>query len=220
MSADEQGEQQPTSPPASVSAAKAALETIEEVVRTAQTPRLDQPPGPRSGPEQVLATLLLLRQLRDELGSWETGLIEAAREAGASWAELAHPLGVANRQSAERRYLRLRPGAPHTTGEERIQATRDRRAADRAVTAWARDNAADLRQLAAAITAVSELPGAARAPLVQALGHHDAARLVGPLAGARDHLTASHPDLVARIDDLAHHTERLRRDSDIRRHPA
>ncbi|MFE4825176.1 type III effector protein, partial [Streptomyces sp. NPDC056704] len=45
-----------------------------------------------------------------------------------------HPLGVASRQAAERRYLRVRPGTPGTTGEQRVQATRNRRAADRTIT--------------------------------------------------------------------------------------
>lgn len=33
---------------------------------------------------------LLLRQVREQLAAWETGLIETARDAGASWADLAH----------------------------------------------------------------------------------------------------------------------------------
>ncbi|MFE0868278.1 type III effector protein [Streptomyces rochei] len=202
---------EPASGPVSFLAAEAALAAIERAVHTAQ----DQQSAPRDGsdvsPDQALAALLLLREVRDQLAGWETGLIETAREAGASWAELAHPLGVASRQAAERRYLRLRPGAPGTTGEQRVQATRDRRAGDRAVTTWARGNAAGLRQLAGQITAVDGLPAEARAPLVQALGQDDAAGLIAPLAGARDHLAADHGELAARIDDLTHHTDRLRR---------
>ncbi|MEV6785929.1 type III effector protein, partial [Streptomyces sp. NPDC051098] len=116
--------------PTSLLAAAAALSTIDEAVRTAQAPPptgQDSEPAPAAGPEQALATLLLLRELRDRLAGWEPGLIEAARAAGASWADLAHPLGVASRQAAERRYLRVRPGSPGSTGEERVQATRDRR---------------------------------------------------------------------------------------------
>src|SRR5687768_10375102 len=133
--ADEPG---PPGSPASLLAATAALRTIDEAVRTARagTDRDhhdDSDPGP-SGPEEALAALLLLREMRRQLAGWETGLIEAARDAGASWADLAQPLGVASRQAAERRYLRLRPGAAGTTGEQRVQATRDRRAANRTVT--------------------------------------------------------------------------------------
>ncbi|MDT0609205.1 type III effector protein [Streptomyces lancefieldiae] len=197
--------------PASFLAAEAALAAIDEAVRTAQTPQAAEQPGSQVGSDQALAALLLLREVRDRLAGWETGLIETAREAGASWADLAQPLGVASRQAAERRYLRLRPGAPGTTGEQRVQATRDRRAADRAVTTWARGNAADLRQLAGQITALAGLPAEARTPLVRALGHDDAAGLIGPLTSARHHLTAHHPELAARIDTLTHHTDRLRR---------
>ncbi|MGW2409768.1 type III effector protein [Streptomyces sp. NPDC001739] len=170
--------------------------------------------------EQALASLLLLREVRERLATWETGLIETAREAGASWADLAGPLGVASRQAAERRYLRLRPGAAGTTGEQRVKATRDRRAADRSVTTWARHHAADLRRLAGQITALTDLPTAARMPLEklgQALGDDDAARLVAPLTATRPHLQHRHPQLAARIDDLTRHTDRLRQNSDDQR---
>ncbi|WP_338486046.1 type III effector protein [Streptomyces sp. SCSIO 75703] len=206
--------------PASFHAAAAALAAIEDAVRTAREsgtrPEDGTEPG-TEGPEHALAALLLLRELRDQLAGWETGLIETARQAGASWADLAGPLGVASRQAAERRYLRLRPGAPGSTGEQRVQAARDRRAGDRAVTAWARGNAAGLRQLAGQITAVTALPGEARAALERALGHDDAAGLLGPLAGARDHLGAGHPELAARIDTLTHDTDRVRRTAGDRR---
>ena len=109
---------------------------------------------------------MLLRQVREQLAGWETGLIETARDAGASWADLAHPLGVASRQAAERRYLRGRPGPAGTTGEQRVTATRQARAADRTTASWARANAADLRRLAGQITALTDLPAApaARSP--------------------------------------------------------
>jgi hypothetical protein len=216
MTADHQA---PGSPPASFPAARAALETIEEAVRTAQLQQPGHPGVPGTSSEQALAALLLLRQLRAQLGGWEAGLIETARDAGASWADLARPLGVANRQSAERRYLRLRPGAPGTTGEQRIQATRDRRAADRSVTAWARDHVADLRQLAAEISALTDLPAHARAPLTQALGDNEAANLIAPLTDTRLHLTAQHADLAARVDALTRHTDSLRQASNDQRRP-
>lgn len=200
--------------PVSFLAAEAALAAIEEAVHSAQAPRHGRQSGDEVSSDQALAALLLLRQLRDQLAGWETGLIETAREAGASWADLARPLGVASRQAAERRYLRLRPGAPGSTGEQRVQATRDRRAADRAVTTWARGNAADLRQLAGQITALASLPARARTPLVQALGHDDAAGLIEPLSGAREHLGAHHPELADRVDTLTRRTDRLRRTGD------
>ncbi|MFF1546321.1 type III effector protein [Streptomyces sp. NPDC058291] len=210
--------------------AAAALHTIHEALHTARTSAEGGQPGgvrpeasPRTGSEQALAALLMLREVRDQLAAWEPGLIEEAREAGASWADLAQPLGVSSRQAAERRYLRVRPGNPGSTSEERVQATRDRRAADRTVTAWARANAADLRRLAGQITALADLPAAARTPLAElgaALAEDDAAALVGPLAGTRTYLASGHPDLAARVDDVARHTEALRRSSgDQRRAP-
>ncbi|KNB54042.1 hypothetical protein [Streptomyces caatingaensis] len=198
--------QQPGTAPgaASFPAAEAALAAIKEALHAGR----QHDDG--AGSAQALAALSLLRQLRDQLAGWETGLIETAREAGASWADLAHPLGVASRQAAERRYLRLRPGAPGTTGEQRVRATRDRRAAERAVTAWARDNAADLRRLAGQLSALADLPPDTRAALVRALGHDNATILIEPLADARPHLSGHHSELAGRIDAVTGHTDRLR----------
>ncbi|WP_329453870.1 type III effector protein [Streptomyces sp. NBC_01497] len=212
-------DQDPSPPPTSFLAAKEALKTIEDAVLAAQQSGSGGRSEPGAGADQVLAALLLLRQMRDQLAGWESGLIETAREAGASWADLAEPLGVANRQSAERRYLRLRPGAPGSTGEQRIQATRDHRAAERTVTTWARGNAGDLRRLAGAISDLTDLPDAFRRPLVRALGQDDVAVLLTPLAATREHLAASHPDLAARLDSLTRHTDDLRQASGDERHP-
>src|SRR6476469_7102321 len=124
--------------------------------------------------ERVVAALAALRSVREELGVWEPELIAAARAAGASWASLAPALGVASRQAAERRFLRLRPSATgETTGEGRVDAERDRRAGDRAVADWARSNAAVLRQLAGQVSALDGL-GAA-------LGEDDVTTLLPPL---------------------------------------
>ncbi|MFB8174113.1 hypothetical protein ACFC60_39800, partial [Kitasatospora purpeofusca] len=78
-------------------------------VRTARIPssRPIPAPGAEEGPEPALAALVLLRELRTQLAGWEAGLVESAREAGATWADLARPMGVASRQAAENRYLRL-----------------------------------------------------------------------------------------------------------------
>ncbi|MEU6993967.1 type III effector protein [Streptomyces sp. NPDC046465] len=207
-SADEQS-------PASFLAAAAALEAMDDALHDAAQTAPSSPgaadAGP--GPEQALASLLLLRQVREQLAGWETGLIETARDAGASWADLAHPLGVASRQAAERRYLRNRPGGAGTTGEQRVQATREARAAERTASAQARRNAADLRRLAGRITALIDLPAAAGQPLGQlhaALAHDDPAALLQPLSAARPHLTAAHPELAAELDTL---TNAIPRDS-------
>ncbi|MDH6580497.1 type III effector protein [Kitasatospora sp. MAP5-34] len=197
-------------------AAASALHTISEAVHT-----VDENPAtaPDIDPEQALAALLLLREVRHRLADWETPLIETAREAGASWAELAVPLGVASRQAAERRYLRLRPTG-QATGEQRVRAARDQRAAERAVTVWARRHAADLRQLAGQISALDDLPGGAAtaiAHLTRALAAADAARLLSPLTATRPHLEARHPDLAARVDTLVKRTKQLRQESGERR---
>ncbi|MFD6291643.1 type III effector protein [Streptomyces sp. NPDC060205] len=199
--------------PASLLAAKAALDTIGEAVRTARTARPEPPESGQATAEQALAALVLLRELREQLAGWEPGLIEAARAAGTSWAELAQPMGVASRQAAERRYLRVRPGTSGSTGEQRVQATRDHRAADRTVSAWARANAAELRRLAGQITSLSDLPAQARTPvarLADALAADDATHLIGPLTETHTHLKAGHPDLAARIDAISDQTDRLR----------
>jgi hypothetical protein len=193
--------------PASFLAAAAALQAIDDALRASQHEAPDLAGTPDIGPEQALASLLLLRQVREQLAGWETGLIETARHAGASWADLAPPLGVASRQAAERRYLRGRPGPAGTTGEQRVQATRERRAADRTAATWARRNAAALRSIAGRITALTDLPAAARLPLSQlhaALAHDDPAALIHPLNTTRPHLTTTHPDLAAQLDTLTH----------------
>ncbi|MFI8187065.1 HSP18 transcriptional regulator [Actinacidiphila glaucinigra] len=197
-----------------------ALAAIDEALRVVRA--ADTTPAAMSGDdsERALASLMLLREVREQLAGWERGLIETARAAGASWADLAGPLGVASRQAAERRYLRLQPGAAGSTGEERVKATRDRRAADRTVTAWARDNAADLRRLAALVTGLADLPPAARSAIDGALAHNDAARLMAPLAAVRIHLQPGHPEIAARVDALTRHADQLRQDSHDQRRDA
>lgn len=152
----------------------------------------------------VLAALTALRELRDRLDAYEPELIAAARAAGVSWADLAPALGVASRQAAERRYLRLRPGNRRLTGDERVLAERDRRAGDRAVTAWARANGADLRQLAGQISALSDLGPDAQPTLDRlhtALGDADATALPDLLARTEEHLPAALADRVRAVGE-------------------
>jgi hypothetical protein len=166
-------------------------------------------------PADLLAALTVLRHLREELASWEPLLITAARERGASWVSLAPALGVTSRQAAERRYLRLRPSVTgESTREGRVRAERDRRAGDRAVEAWARQNSAVLRQLAGQVSALDGLnaPARASAELVgRALADDDAASLLSPLADSHDHLRAHNSALADQIKSVTDHTERLRR---------
>jgi hypothetical protein len=193
--------------------AAAGLGRIEAAVDTA---RSGTPAAPDSA--QFLVALALLRQMREQLAGWEPELIDAARASGASWAQLAPALGVASRQAAERRALRLRPGADQavTTGDQRVTAERDRRAGIRAVDAYARDHSADLRVLAAQMGGLTGLPQAADAPLAalhEALGGADAAALLAPLLDARAHLGYGHEQLAARIDAISGAAESARADA-------
>jgi hypothetical protein len=182
---------------------------------TGSHPHPAAPSGIRPAAE-VIAALTDLRQLRAELDAWEPELIAAARAAGASWVELAPVLGVASRQAAERRYLRLRqprPGEAGLTGDERVTAERDRRAGDRAVTAWARANGADLRQLAGQVSALTDLGPAAQPSLSrlhEALGDADTSALPTLLAAAEPHLPAGHAALADRVRAVGKHVDRVR----------
>src|SRR3954463_8973854 len=75
--------------------------------------------------DRLLAPPASLRSLREQLAGWEPELIAAARSGGTSWAALAPALGVASRQAAERRVLRLRASASgEATGGARGDAQR------------------------------------------------------------------------------------------------
>jgi hypothetical protein len=166
-------------------------------------------------PGELLEALVRIRLLREQLTKWEPQLIDAARADGVSWAQLAAALGVASRQAAERRYLRINPNAadPMMNGEQRVQAARDQRASDRAVAVWARDNAADLRRLAGQVASLTDLDTAAQASVDRvhdALGDNDSVALLGPLAAAGPRLTRDHPALADRISDLGNRTDEVR----------
>ncbi|NIK58196.1 hypothetical protein [Kribbella shirazensis] len=234
------------------SAARAAFTTVEETVQRLASPGdgQDQPAERgrtvgRDGTAEdvtaaqdraadqgtvssadVLAALTSLRVLQEQFATWEPLLIGAARDRGASWAAIAPTLGLASRQAAERRYLRLNSHASDPdgmTGEQRVQAARDRRAGDRAVTQWARDNAAMLRRLAAQITALDDLdPGtqASADRLLHALGDGDTATLLSPLAEAGAKLEDSHPNLAGQVSDINVTTDRLRTERTARNEQA
>ncbi|MEA5365242.1 HSP18 transcriptional regulator [Amycolatopsis sp., V23-08] len=191
-----------------------AMRSVRDVVLAAR--------GGAVPSDRILAALLTLRSARDQLGAWEPELIAAARDSGASWTSLAPVLGVASRQAAERRFLRLQPSATgEETGEARVHAERDRRAGDRAVAEWARRNASVLRQLAGRISALEGFDGAARETvdrLVAALGDNDVTNLLPPLAAVRAHLARDHPDLADRLGTVGEHTARLRRNAVGQRH--
>jgi hypothetical protein len=174
-----------------------------------------------AGADDALGALETLHRLREQLAAWEPLLIEAAREAGASWARIAPALGVTSRQAAERRYLRLRPGRDTSlTREERVRAARDERAGDRAVAAWARENASQLRQIAGQVSAVSGLTGSGRRDarvLAGELTGDDPASLLEPLADMHAHLVEDHATLASRVDAVGRQVSRVRRETQRRR---
>jgi hypothetical protein len=170
-----------------------------------------------AGAAQMLAALTKLHAVQNQLAAWEPLLIGAARAEGASWAAIAPVLGVASRQAAERRFLRLNPHSADRvgmTGEERVQAARDRRAGQRAVSRWADANAAELRRLAAQIAALEDLDPTTQNSVDQvfdALGDADTAALLGLLVKAEPHLQETHPHLAGEIAAIGRTTDRLRR---------
>jgi hypothetical protein len=173
----------------------------------------------RETADSVLAALAAVRELRALLDEWEPQLIGVARTAGVSWAQLAPALGVASRQAAEKRYLRLHrtdadPG--ETTREERVQAVRDRRAGERAVSVWARAHGADLRQLAGQISALTGLGPHAQASLDrlhEALGTDDPATLIPLLAATHEHLPHAHGGLADRVAAVTRDTDQARHEN-------
>ncbi|MFB6718933.1 hypothetical protein ACFCV3_02190 [Kribbella sp. NPDC056345] len=187
------------------------LRRLTEVLRT----RASAAPAEAVSADDPLEALYQLRHLRDRLNAWEPQLIDAARSTGTSWAQLAPALGVATRQAAERRYLRLHPNAaqPGLNREQRVQATRDQRAGERAVAEWARHNAADLRRVAGQVAALSGLDSRTQASIDavhDALGNNDTTALLAPLSQAGPQLSGEHPDLADRISDLGARSDEAR----------
>ncbi|MFI7120791.1 HSP18 transcriptional regulator [Amycolatopsis sp. NPDC049868] len=191
----------------------------EDPARTVRAVR-DVVAEARSGvaePQRLLAALAALKEVREQLAAWEPELIAAARAGGISWTALAPALGVASRQAAERRFLRLRPSVSgESTGEARVDAERDRRAGDRAVAEWARRNSAILRQLAGQAGALPGLDAEARESadrLSAVLGEDDVTGLLAPLADLRARLPREHTGFAERLGEIGMHTEQVRRDA-------
>ncbi|MEV4534765.1 hypothetical protein AB0J82_13135 [Asanoa sp. NPDC049518] len=77
-------------------------------------------------PRRALDALPLLRAVRERLDSTERALIESARAGGASWATVAAALGLASRQAAEQRHLRLTCDQTREVAPIRITRQRQR----------------------------------------------------------------------------------------------
>jgi hypothetical protein len=186
----------------------ATVASIADLVGSIAQPA--EPAGPRSDAAQrgddLLTALASLRRVREEIAQWEPQLIGAARAMGVSWAQLAPALGVASRQAAERRYLRVNPTArPEHTAEDRVRAVRDLRAGQRAVTAWARDNVAEIRQVAGQVSGTDGLSVVGRrhaSDVREALATDDPTVLLPLLHDVGPHLRAEHPHLADHIDAI------------------
>jgi hypothetical protein len=76
--------------------------------------------------DDPLPALRLLAGLRSHLDTVERQLIESARDHGDSWAKIADALGLASRQAAEQRLLRLAGPAGRDPSPERRRRTRQR----------------------------------------------------------------------------------------------
>jgi|GEM_PF-4649771 len=75
-------------------AVAAALGKVLAAMSATRLPASSKPPAgaPLTGP-QVLSALMLLRELRTGTAGIEPELIDAARQLGTSWADLARPWG-------------------------------------------------------------------------------------------------------------------------------
>lgn len=77
-------------------------------MRTAYNRMIETAADPEASRGDLLAALADGEAARRELDAAERALIQAARAQGVAWAEVARALGLASRQAAEQRWLRLR----------------------------------------------------------------------------------------------------------------
>ena len=76
--------------------------------------------------QDLLSALRLLHGLREHLDDLERQLIESARDGKASWLQIAGSLGLATRQAAEQRWLRLRGESKRDPVRTRTERQRQR----------------------------------------------------------------------------------------------
>ncbi|MFD3814348.1 hypothetical protein ACFWRZ_04680 [Streptomyces rubiginosohelvolus] len=136
---------------------------------------------PEASETDVLAALLVIRELREKLLNDELMLITLARSLGITWARIADALGMKSRQSAERRHLQLSQstradGSRPQTQNERVERARERRSRH-AEREWALLNARAIHSAARALTAIPDLQqranGSAEAVLMAAPVNQD-----------------------------------------------
>lgn len=212
----------PEEPPSSASTESMDLVSAAATIASIVDSATNATAPPVEALADFLDALALLHWMHGQLAVIEPVLIAAARDAGASWQALAPALGVASRQAAERRYLRLAPATQPGAGDtrdDRVRAERDRRAGHRAVARWANDNTADLRRLAGQISALADADDDAESPirrLHNALADPDASGLPVLLADTQRYLQ-DHPKLSAQVDAVTAHTDLVRRQTQQQR---
>ncbi|MEU3774326.1 hypothetical protein AB0F11_14200 [Streptomyces sp. NPDC032472] len=129
--------------------------------------------------EDLLAALLVIRELKSKFDIDEARIIAAAREKKVTWQRLAGAMELRSRSSAERRFLQLSAVGDCEPGRARTQAERVEQArtlrSRRAEREWAADNAAHIMRLARQLALLPDLQDRAeRAPHVTKARHRAA----------------------------------------------
>lgn len=118
-----------------------------------------------AGPTDLLAALLVIRQIREDLTKGEKWIIESARRQNITWSRIADALEVGSRQAAERRWASLREdfSGLAATQRERVLELRDERAEERAQARWCAEHAEQIRAAARALLNTGRLAERAEA---------------------------------------------------------
>ncbi|QPP05263.1 hypothetical protein G4Z16_01415 [Streptomyces bathyalis] len=126
----------------------------------------------------ILASLLVIRELREKLEADELQFMKLAREKRITWSRIATASEMSGRQSAERRYLQLSRAYTHPDGRlphtqsERVEQARDLRSR-RAERRWALQHARTIRRIADQLAAIPNLQ--------QRVGRSDEARIISTI---------------------------------------
>ena len=129
-----------------------AREALIRVMAAAENPGRSYGYGPdEPDREDLLAALALVDEAREQLDNFELRLIRQSRQREISWTDIAVPLGMRTRQSAESRAMRLERAAITADGTRDVAQMRARRAADRDLEQWAVANEERLRAAAEAL---------------------------------------------------------------------
>lgn len=106
--------------------------------------------------EDLLAALALVAEAREQLETVELRLIRQARTREITWTDIAVPLGLRTRQSAESRALRLERAHVTAHGSRDVGRMRAAKAGERDLQQWATDTETRLRTAAEALVDSSE----------------------------------------------------------------